>query len=98
MIPLLHLFFRPRLRRYKTIDEETGRRILDEWENHPELGRKRLGVLLRAEGLKLDSFELKHFLRDNGIGNPPSTRQVPQLSWRVPRIPWLAYPRRWWRP
>jgi len=78
--------------RYKTIDEQSGRLILEAAHRYPTLGRKRLWALLLDDGVNVDSLELKHFLREHGIGRAqpgPSRRQTAgsPLTGLMPRFP-----------
>ena len=78
--------------RYKTIDERAGRLILEAAHRYPTLGRKRLWALLLDDGVDIDPLELKHFLREHGIGRAqpgPSPRGVGSspLTGLMPRFP-----------
>jgi len=85
--------------RYKTISEETGRRILETVRLHPSLGRKRLWALLLEEGVEVNPVELKRFLQERHIsqaptGPAPSRRYRDPLSGLAPRFPDLGGRRR----
>lgn len=78
--------------RYKTIDEEAGRLILEAARRYPTLGRKRLWALLLEDGVDVDPLELKRFLRERGIGRaqPAPPRRRPgqsALGGLMPRFP-----------
>jgi hypothetical protein len=78
--------------RYKTIDEEAGRLILEAARRYPTLGRKRLWALLLEDGVEVDPLELKRFLRERGIGRAqpgPSPRRAGAnpLMGMMPHIP-----------
>ncbi len=86
-------------RRYKTINEEAERRILETVRRYPSLGRKRLWALLVEEGVEVDPVELKRFLQERGIsqappGPSPSRRAADPLTGLVPRFPDLGGRRR----
>ena len=85
--------------RYKTINEEVGRRILEVVRRYPNLGRKRLWALLLEKGVEVNPVELKRFLQERGIsqappGPSPSRRAPDPLTGLVPRFPDLAGRRR----
>jgi hypothetical protein len=78
--------------RYKTIDERVGHLILEAAHQYPTLGRKRLWALLLEDGVDVDPLELKHFLREHGIGRAqpgPSPRRAAgnPLAGLMPRFP-----------
>jgi hypothetical protein len=78
--------------RYKTIDEQAGRLILEAARRYPTLGRKRLWALLLEDGVEVDPLELKRFLRERGIGGAkpgPSPRRAAGgvLGGLMPRFP-----------
>jgi hypothetical protein len=78
--------------RYKTIDEQAGRLILEAARRYPTLGRKRLWALLLEDGVDVDPLELKRFLRERGIGGakpPPPERRAARspLGGLMPRFP-----------
>ena len=78
--------------RYKTIDEQAGRLILEAARRYPTLGRKRLWALLLEDGVDVDSLELKRFLREHGIGGaqagpPPRQAAGNPLTGLMPRFP-----------
>ena len=81
----------PKKERYKTIDERAGRLILEAAHRYPTLGRKRLWALLLEDGVDVDPLELKHFLREHGIGRaqpgPAPRRGGNPLTGLMPRFP-----------
>ena len=81
--------------RYKTIDQEVGRRVLETVRRYPNLGRKRLWAVLHEEGVEVDPVELKRFLQERKIsqaptGPSPSRRAADPLWGLVPRFPDLS--------
>jgi hypothetical protein len=82
----------PKKEDYKTIDEQAGRLILEAAHRYPTLGRKRLWALLLEDGVNVDPLELKHFLREHGIGGAqpgPAPRRAGAnpLTGLMPRFP-----------
>jgi len=78
--------------RYKTIDEQAGRLILEAAQRYPTLGRKRLWALLLEDGVEVDPLELKRFLRERGIGGAqpgpsPRRRAGNPLLGMMPQLP-----------
>jgi hypothetical protein len=82
----------PKKERYKTIDEQAARLIMEAAHRYPTLGRKRLWALLLEDGVDVDPLELKHFLREHGIGRAqpgPAPRRgaANPLTGLMPRFP-----------
>lgn len=78
--------------RYKTIDEQAARLILEAARRYPTLGRKRLWAVLLEDGVEVDPTELKRFLREQGIGGAKPRPQPGQgarnpLMGMMPHLP-----------
>ena len=71
---------------YRTIDESTGKIILDLHRAHPEMGRRRLFEASQDAGLNVNRAEFKRFLQEHKIGTRPYTTN-PRFS--PTNWPWL---------
>jgi hypothetical protein len=77
---------------YKTIEPWEEEAILDLAREHPEMGRRRLHAALAQQGVEVDSFWLKQFLRDHDLITPPDTpqRRLPFHLESIKHHPWLG--------